>query len=297
MNDYIIRATAADNQIRAFAATTTELVKYAQKAHGTDPISTIALGRLLTAGSMMGVMLKGSKDLLTLQIKGSNYLRNILVTADSKGNVKGYLDHEESFDFEGLDKVTVGKAIGEGTLSVFRDLGLNEPYVSRIDLQTGEIAEDLTYYYAHSEQVPTSLGLGVYLDGQGQVESARGFIIQLMPNPSPETVAALESNLRESLMLNTESPENILEKLLKGFDVEILQKIPTRFYCNCSREKTSEVLACLSTKDLREMVEENKPVQLNCSFCNQNYQIDLPELKLLLENNMRNKYNIKDILD
>ena len=182
MKDYIVRAIAADSQIRAFAAVTTETVETARQDHNTSPVATAALGRLLTAGAMMGVMMKGDKDILTLQVKGDGPIQGITVTADSKGRVKGYVGNPEVIiPANAKGKLDVSGAVGNGFLQVIKDMGLKEPYVGQVALQTGEIAEDLTYYFAASEQVPSAVGLGVLMNKDNTVRQAGGFIVQVMP--------------------------------------------------------------------------------------------------------------------
>lgn len=289
MSDYIVRATAADSQIRAFAATTKDIVEYARKAHNTSPVATAALGRLLTGGAMMGVMMKGDKDVLTLQIKCSGPIGGITVTADSKGNVKGYVNNPQvMLPANEKGKLDVGKAVDLGVLSVIKDLGLKEPYVGHTELKTGEIAEDLTYYFASSEQVPSAVGLGVLMEKDNTVRQAGGFIIQLMPFASEEVISQLEKNLAEvssvtELLDQGYTPEMILEKLLGNLGLEINEKTETKFYCNCDKVRVGKVLISLGEKELQSMIDEEKDVELNCHFCNTNYVFNVEELKELLE--------------
>ena len=288
MSDYIVRAIAADSQIRAFAAVTTETVETARKDHNTSPVATAALGRLLTAGSMMGVMMKGDKDILTLQVKGDGLLQGITVTADSKGRVKGYVvEPDVIIPANAKGKLDVGGAVGHGFLQVIKDMGLKEPYVGQVALQTGEIAEDLTYYFATSEQVPSAVGLGVLMNKDNTVRQAGGFIVQLMPFAEESTIAKLEENVQKitsvtNLLEEGHTPESLLDKVLEGFDVEINEKIPTKFYCNCSRERVEKALISIGRKELNEMIQEGKPIELNCHFCNHNYEFTVEELKEIL---------------
>ena len=288
MNDYIVRATAAQGQIRAFAATTRELVETARKAHNTSPVVTAALGRLLTGGAMMGVMMKGDKDVLTLQIKCDGPLHGLVVTADAKGNVKGYADQPDvMLPANAQGKLDVGGAVGSGILSVIKDLGLKEPYVGQTQLQTGEIGDDLTYYFASSEQVPSSVGLGVLMERDNTVKRAGGFIVQLMPDATEEIIEKLEANLAQitsvtGLLDQGDTPERILEKLLGNLDLEILDRLDTRFYCNCDKVRVGKVLISLGKKELQGMIDEGKEVQLNCHFCNTDYTFSVEELKELL---------------
>ena len=287
MRDYIVRATAAGNQIRAFAATTRDLVEAGRAAHNTSPVATAALGRLLTAGAMMGVMMKGDKDLLTLQIKAGGPLNGITVTADSEGNVKGYVGNPNVLlPANKNGKLDVAGAVGVGLLNVIKDLGLKEPYSGQTILQTSEIAEDLTYYFATSEQVPSSVGLGVLMEKDNTVKQAGGFIIQLMPFAEEAVISKLEKNLSRvtsvtGMLEKGYTPEAILETLLEGMEIEYNDRISTRFYCNCCKERVAKALISVGRKDLKEMIDEGKEVELNCHFCNRNYIFDVQELKEL----------------
>ena len=288
MNDYIIRAIAANDQIRAFAAVTTETVEEARKDHNTSPVATAALGRLLTAGAMMGTMMKGDKDILTLQIKAGGPLEGITVTADSKGRVKGYVGNPNvCIPANSKGKLDVAGAVGVGFMNVIKDMGLKEPYVGQVALQTSEIAEDLTYYFATSEQVPSAVGLGVLMNKDNTVRQACGFIVQLMPFAEESTIAKLEENVQKitsvtSLLEEGHTPESLLEKVLDGFDMEINEKIPTEFYCNCSRDRVEKALISIGRKELNEMIQEGKPIEMNCHFCNHNYEFTVEELKEIL---------------
>ncbi|HHT88182.1 MAG TPA: Hsp33 family molecular chaperone HslO [Clostridiales bacterium] len=288
MTDYIIRASAADNQIRAFAATTRDMVEHARTIHNTSPIATAALGRLLTAGAMMGIMMKGKKDLLTLQIKGTGPIGGIVVTANSDGIVKGYVHHPEvMLDPSPRGKLDVGGAIGEGMLTVIKDLGLKEPYVGQTKLISGEIAEDLTYYYATSEQIPSGVALGVLMNKNNTVRRAGGFIIQLMPDAGEEIISKLEENISNldgitDLLDKDMSPEMILNQLLGDFDIEILDKYPTAFECNCSKERVEQAVISVGRKDIIEMINDNKPIEVNCHFCNKHYVFQVKELESFL---------------
>ena len=289
MGDYIVRATAANSQIRAFAATTRDLVEYARAAHNTSPVATAALGRLLTAGAMMGVMMKGEKDLLTLQIKAGGPLEGITVTADSKGNVKGYVGNPNVvLHANAQGKLDVAGAVGVGFMNVIKDMGMKEPYVGQTVLQTSEIAEDLTYYFATSEQVPSSVGLGVLMEKDNTVKQAGGFIIQLMPFTEEAVISRLEENLKKvtsvtSLLEEGHTPESLLELLLEGFDIEFNDRIPTQFYCNCSKERMERALISIGKKDIQEMIDEGKEIEMNCHFCNKNYTFTVEELKRILK--------------
>ena len=289
MSDYIVRATAADAQIRAFAATTRDLVETARGVHNTCPTVTAALGRLLTAGAMMGTMMKGDQDLLTLQIRGDGPVRGLTVTADSHGGVKGYATNPQvNLPANAKGKLDVGGAVGQGILSVIKDLGMKEPYVGQTAIQTGEIAEDLTYYFASSEQIPSSVGLGVLMSRENTVRQAGGFIIQLMPFAEDQTISKLEENLQKirpvtTMLADGMTPEDILTKVLDGFTVEFTDHIPTSFSCNCSRERTEKALISLGKKELKSMIADGKPVELGCQFCGKTYPFTVEELKSILQ--------------
>lgn len=288
MNDYIIRATAANDQIRAFAAVTTEMVETAREHHNTSPVATAALGRLLTAGAMMGSMMKGEKDVLTLQIKAGGPLQGITVTADSQGNVKGYVGNPDvCIPANSKGKLDVAGAVGPGFLTVIKDMGLKEPYNGQVMLQTCEIAEDLTYYFATSEQVPSAVGLGVLMNKNNTVRQAGGFIVQLMPFAEEEVISRLEQNVQKinsvtNLLEEGHTPESLLEKVLEGFDMQINEKMDTRFHCNCSKERVAKALISIGRKELNEMIQEGKPIEMNCHFCNTNYNFTVEELKEIL---------------
>ena len=288
MNDYIIRATAANDQIRAFAAVTTEMVETAREHHNTSPVATAALGRLLTAGAMMGSMMKGEKDVLTLQIKAGGPLQGITVTADSQGNVKGYVGNPDvCIPANSKGKLDVAGAVGPGFLTVIKDMGLKEPYSGQVMLQTCEIAEDLTYYFATSEQVPSAVGLGVLMNKNNTVRQAGGFIVQLMPFAEEDVISKLEQNVQKinsvtNLLEEGHTPESLLEKVLEGVDVQINEKMDTRFHCNCSKERVEKALISIGRKELNEMIQEGKPIEMNCHFCNTNYNFTVEELKEIL---------------
>ena len=270
------------------AANTKDVVETARKDHNTSPVATAALGRLLTGGAMMGIMMKGDKDVLTLQIKCSGPIGGLTVTSDSKGRVKGYVNHPEvMLPANAQGKLDVGGALGLGVLSVIKDLGLKEPYVGQTELKTGEIGDDLTYYFASSEQVPSAVGLGVLMEKDNTVRQAGGFIVQLMPFAEESTIAKLEENVQKitsvtNLLEEGHTPESLLEKVLEGFDMEINEKVPTEFYCNCSRERVEKALISIGRKELNEMIQEGKSIEMNCHFCNKNYEFTVEELKEIL---------------
>lgn len=288
MTDYMIRASAADNRIRAFATTTKDMVEYARKIHNTSPVATAALGRLLTAGVMMGSMMKGDKDILTLQIIGDGPIGGLTVTADSKGMAKGYAYHPEvMLPPNELGKLDVGGAVGQGTLNVIKDLGLKEPYQGQTKLISGEIAEDLTYYFAASEQVPSSVALGVLMNRDNTVRQAGGFILQLMPFADEQIIGRLEEKIAEidsitTLLNDGMNPEMILEHVLGEFGLDILDKHPVGFECNCSKERVEKAVISIGEKDILEMIGDNEPIEVNCHFCSKSYEFSVDELKEIL---------------
>lgn len=287
--DYIVRATAADGQIRAFAATTRSMVEEARRRHDTSPVATAALGRLMTAGAMMGYMLKGEKDILTLQIQGDGPIGAITVTSDSSARVKGYVNEPKVLiHANDRGKLDVSGAIGNGILSVIRDLGLKEPYVGQIPLVTGEIAEDITAYFAESEQVPSAVGLGVLMNRDNTVRQAGGFIIQLMPFTSDEIIDRLEKTLAKissvtSMLDQGLTPEEMIQALLGDFEPQILDTKETGFYCNCSKHRVEKALISVGRREIRSMIEDGQPIELKCHFCNSSYVFDIEELKTILK--------------
>lgn len=288
MEDYLVRAIAANGQVRAFAAYTKNTVETARQAHNTSPVVTAGLGRLLTAGAMMGSMMKGDKDVLTIKAEGSGPVGHYLVTADSKGNVKGYAANPNVIlPANAAGKLDVGGSLGVGLLTVIKDLGLKEPYTGTCELVSGEIAEDLTYYFASSEQTPSSVGLGVLMTKDNTVNVAGGFIIQLMPDATEETISIVEEKISTiksvtSMLENGLDPEGIINLILGGLDPEILDKMPVRFYCNCSKERVSKALIAIGRKELDNIIEENEPIEVKCHFCNKAYNFTVDELKKLV---------------
>ena len=288
MEDYIVRATAAGGQMRAFAATTKNLVESARVHHNTSPVATAALGRTLTAGAIMGSMMKNDTDMLTLQIRGDGPIEGITVTADSHANVKGYVGNPDVMLPPKNGKLDVGGAVGIGLLQVIKDMGLKEPYVGQTILVSSEIAEDLTYYFASSEQIPTSVALGVLMNKENTVRQAGGFMIQMMPFASDEVITALEERLKDFTSVTShldkgETPEDMMAELFEGMDMTIEDKIPTEFYCNCSKERVSRAVVSVGKKELTDMIEEGKPIEVNCHFCNSHYTFSVEELKEMLK--------------
>lgn len=285
MSDYIVRATAADGAVRAFAINSGNMVETARKNHHTSAVMTAALGRLLSGGAMMGTMMKGEKDLLTLQIQCSGPAKGLTVTADSHGNVKGFASNPDvDLPPNAQGKLDVGAALDLGILSVIRDMGLKEPYVGQCQLQTGEIAEDLTYYFATSEQIPSAVGLGVLVDRDGSVKQAGGFIIQLMPFTSEDVIERLEKRITQidpvtDMLDRGMTPEGILDEILGEFGLEVTDTVPAAFCCDCSRERVSRSLSTISKKDMDAIINDGESIEVKCQFCNKSYKFGIGELK------------------
>ena len=292
-NDYIVSATAAGAKIRAFACTTRNIAEESRRLHNTSPVMSAALGRTLSAASMMSIMMKGDGDKLTIQIKSDGPSGGLTVCADSHGNVKGYTPVPDVIlPAKSNGHLNVSGAIGNGDLIVVKDLGLKEPYVGRIVLQTGEIAEDMTYYFAASEQTPSSVGLGVLMNKDNTVRCSGGFIVQLMPDAEDEIISVLEENLKElksvTEMLDSGlSPEDMLSEVLKGLDISFNETFDTAYKCDCSREKVEKVLVSLGEKELTSMIKENREAEVHCDFCEKNYIFSPDELKEILKESRR----------
>ncbi len=306
MEDYIVRASAANDKVRAFAIYSKQVVETARQMHSSTPVVSAGLGRALSAGLMMGCMMKGDKDILTLSFKGDGPAKCYLVTADSKGHVKGYPGVANiELPLKSNGKLDVGGSLGNGTLTVIKDMGLKEPYSGSCALVNGEIAEDLTYYFVASEQVPSSVGLGVLVAPDGSIMQAGGFIIQLMPgeggiggaqsDPDGESgdpdgdlvIDIIENNLKNitsvtDMLSAGLSPENILEKVLSGLDIHVFDKIPVSYKCDCSRDRVASALATISKDDIRKMIDDNEPINVKCSFCNKEYDFTPEDLGKLL---------------
>ena len=287
--DYIVRATAANHQLRIFAVTSRDLVEEARRIHDTSPVATAAVGRLLTAASMMGCMMKGEKDILTLQIQCGGPIGGLTVTADSQANVKGYVKEPcVILPPNANGKLDASSALGPGFLNVIRDIGMKEPYNGQTHLVSGEIAEDLTYYFATSEQIPSSVGLGVLLDKENHVRQAGGFIIQVMPFAEEEVIATVEDTLKHmhsvtDLLEQGMTPEDMIRHLMGSLDVEIMDRIPTQYACNCSKEKVSRAVASIGKDDLQEMIDDGETIEVNCQFCGSHYYFTTEELKKFLK--------------
>ena len=284
MSDYIVRATAADSQIRAFAITSKEMVEEARRAHDTRPVITAALGRLLSGAAMMGTMMKGDNDLLTIQIQCGGPAKGLTVTADSHGHVKGFpMESQVELPLNAQGKLDVGGALGLGVMSVIKDMGLKEPYVGQIALQTGEIAEDLTSYYAYSEQVPTVMALGVLVDKDLSILCAGGFMVQLLPGATDAEIDQLEKNIAAmpsvtTLLHEGKTPEDMMQLALAGFTPNVLDERTVQYQCDCSAERTKEMLFSLGRKELVRMRDEDPACEVVCHFCHSKYQYDLNAL-------------------
>jgi len=288
MSDYLVRAMAGNAQIRAFAALSTETVEEARKRHGLSPVATAALGRLLTAGVMMGSMMKNPEDVLTLQIKCGGDIGGLCVTADSQGHVKGYVNNPTVMLPPKNGKLDVGGALGPGFIQVIKDMGLKEPYSGQTILTTGEIGDDLTYYFANSEQINSSVGLGVLLSKENHVQIAGGFIIQLMPFVAEETLVLLEENIRNissvtEMLSENPTPEGLLKQVLKGLAVEITDTLSIGFHCNCSIEKIEKAIISVGRKEIEEMIAAGETVEVLCHFCNTAYHFTVEELEEILK--------------
>lgn len=296
--DEMIRGTAANGSIRAFASNTREMVETARKIHHTSPVATAALGRLMTAAGMMGMMMKGGKDVLSITMKGDGPMGGLTVSADSAGNVKGFVYNPQVPVMKlRPGKLNVGGAIGKGTMTVVRDLGLKEPYSGQINLQTGEIGDDLAYYFMTSEQVPSSVGLGVLVDRDETVLQAGGFIVQLMPDAEEAAIERLEQNLKDihsvtELLKKDERPEKMLELILDGLEFEELERHSVQFHCNCSRDRVMKALISLGPEELKSLIDEGKPAELKCEFCNSVYRFEVPEMEAILKA-MQNRQQIR----
>lgn len=286
--DHVVRGAAAHDSIRAFAAVTRQTVQTARDAHETSPVVTAALGRLLTAGAMMGAMLKDEGELISLMIRGDGPLGGLTVTADACGHVKGYAANPDVWiPLNAKGKLDVAAAVGHGSLTVVQDQPWGEPYTSQLNLFSGEIGDDIAAYYAESEQIPTAVGVGVLVDTDLSVRQAGGFIVQTMPDCPEEVLSRLESNVNgmqsvTELLEAGLTPTDILNKVLDGLEFEPMEAKPVSFTCNCSRERTSRMLISLGEKELAELVEEGKPAELVCNFCSKKYTFSVDELKELL---------------
>lgn len=287
--DYIVRGIAANGGIRCFAITSRNIVEEARRRHNTSPVITAALGRLLSGGAMMGAMMKNPSDLLTLQIQCNGPVKGLTVTADASGHVKGYANVPQVHIGARPDgKLNVGGALDLGVLTVIKDIGLKEPYAGQVQLVSGEIAEDLTYYFATSEQTPSSVALGVLMNKNNTVNCAGGYIIQLMPDVEDEVIDRLETVLKETESVTTllskgYTPETMLHKMLDEFGLELgEEKMPASFSCNCSKERMEKALVSLGSREIQNIIDDGEKIEMKCHFCNSSYEFEVEELQNLL---------------
>lgn len=286
--DYIVRASLANDSVRAFAISSTHLVAEARERHRTLPVVTAALGRLLSAGAIMGSMMKGDQDIVTISLKGDGPAGYITVTADSHGHVKGFPGNPNvDIPRKYAGKLDVGTAVGRGLLTVSYDLGLKEPYSGQVEIQTGEVAEDLAYYFTVSEQLPSAVGLGVMVDTDSSVKHAGGFIVQLLPDAPEDVIELLEKKLANlepvtTMMEKGMTPEDMLSYIFEGVDIEFTERHDVEFYCDCSKEKVKRALAAISDKDLQDIVNDGEDIEVKCYFCNTAYKFSIADIKDIL---------------
>ena len=286
--DYIVRASLANDSVRAFAISSTHLVAEARERHRTLPVVTAALGRLLSTGAIMGSMMKGDKDIVTISLKGDGPAGYITVTADSHGHVKGFPGNPNvDIPRKYAGKLDVGTAVGRGLLTVSYDLGLKEPYSGQVEIQTGEVAEDLAYYFTVSEQLPSAVGLGVMVDTDSSVKHAGGFIVQLLPDAPEDVIELLEKKLANlepvtTMMEQGMTPEEMLLHIFEGVDIEFTERHDVKFYCDCSKEKVKRALAAISDKDLQDIVNDDEDIEVKCFFCNTAYKFSIADIKDIL---------------
>lgn len=288
--DYISSAITHDGSIRVIAVDTTELVNEAQRLHQMSPVCCAALGRALTGASILGRMLKGYDDSVTLQINGGGPIGRVVAVSDGRSNVKGYVDNPlVELPLRADGKLDVGGAVGrDGMLSVIKDLNMKEPYVGQVPLVSGEIAEDLTQYFATSEQLPTAVALGVLVDRDYTVKAAGGFVIQLLPGAMEEDIERVEKAIAEipavtTLLSEGETPKSIVERLLAGYEIDYFEDMETKYLCDCGRERMARALISIGAKDLRQLIEEDGHAELKCHFCNSAYDFSKEELEELLK--------------
>ena len=293
-HDHLIRTTAADEYIRAFAVTCRGVTEEARKRHGLTPVVSAALGRTMAAALMMGIDLKNDTDVMTIQYDCDGPIGGMTVTADSSGHVKGYAYQPKvSLPLKPNGKLDVGKAVGKGTLRVMKDIGLKDTYNGTVEIQSGEIGEDIAYYFAVSEQVPSVVSLGVLVDPvRDRILQTGGFMIQLMPDCPEETVSELERRCKDLPQITTMlseggTPETILEKVLGGMGLRIHDSRQVSFRCNCSRQRVEKALLAMGETEIRSLIDEGMPVTLNCGFCNTDYTFSINELKALLDKGVK----------
>ncbi|KAB2328829.1 Hsp33 family molecular chaperone HslO [Cytobacillus depressus] len=287
MNDYLVKAIAFNGQVRAYAVRTTETVGEAQRRHQTWPTASAALGRAMSAGVMMGAMLKGEEK-ITIKIEGGGPIGPILVDSNSKGEVRGYVTHPQThFDLNEQGKLDVRRAVGTtGTLTVIKDIGMRENFSGQVPIVSGELGEDFTYYFVTSEQTPSSVGVGVLVNPDNSILAAGGFIIQLMPGTEEETISVIESRLKtippvSKLIEQGLTPEELLTELLGAENVKILEKQPVAFVCTCSKERFGNVITSLGAQEIQDMIDKEGEAEAQCHFCNEMYHYSKEELEEL----------------
>lgn len=289
MNDYLVKALAYDGQVRAYSARTTETVSEAQRRHYTWPTASAALGRSMTASVMLGAMMKGEEK-LTIKINGGGPLGTILVDANAKGEVRGYVSNPQThFDLNAQGKLDVRRAVGtEGTLSVSKDVGLLQPFVGQVPIVSGELGEDFTHYIVTSEQVPSSVGVGVIVNPDNTIQASGGFIIQLMPGTSETIITEIEGRLSKiptisKMVRQGMTPEEILFEVLGKDNVKILDDMPVNFQCQCSRDRIHNAIISLGPVEIQDMIETDGQAEAQCHFCNENYLFTKENLEAMLE--------------
>lgn len=290
MPDYIVNAITSNGAIRVVAADTTQLCNRAQEIHKMSPTAAAALGRTLTAAAIMGSMLKSSEDSLTVQLNGGGPIGKVVAVSDGNANVKGYVGNPlVDLPLNEKGKLDVGGAIGrDGMLGIIRDLGLKEPYVGQVPLVNGEVAEDLTQYYATSEQLPTAVALGVLVDVDYSIKAAGGFILQVLPGAYDEDIDNVEKTVASissvtEMLDNGKKPEDIVEQLLKDYEIEYFENVPAQYQCDCSRDRTDRALISIGKEELEKIINEDGKAQITCHFCDNVYEYNKEELEKLLE--------------
>jgi len=289
VEDYIIRAMDKKGTMRIFIALTTKLVEDARKIHNTSPVVTAALGRTLTACSIMGMMMKGEEESVSIQLKGDGPVGTVLAIGNPKGEVKGYVGNPEIYlPLKENGKLDVGGAVGKnGKIIVIKDIGLKDPYIGQSNIVSGEIAEDLANYFAYSEQQPSAVNLGVLVDRDLSVKAAGGYILQLLPDVSDEDIDILEEKISNAEPISTLidkglTPEAILQNIFGKFDVEILEKHDVVFKCNCSRERIEKALISLGKEEIEDIIKNEGKAEVVCHFCNKKYYFTKEDLKSLI---------------
>ncbi|WP_077367173.1 Hsp33 family molecular chaperone HslO [Anaerosalibacter sp. Marseille-P3206] len=289
MKDYVIRAIDEKKTMRVFVATTTNTVNEATKIHSLSPVAAAALGRTLTAVSMMGQMMKGEKDTISMQLLGDGPIGNVFAMSNSFGEVKGYVGNPlVDLPLKHDNKLDVGGAVGKnGRIVVIKDLGLKDPYVGQSNLVSGEVAEDLANYYLYSEQQPSAVNLGVLVDTDLSIKASGGYIVQLLPDVLEEDIDLLENNIKNaesisSLIDRGYTPEDILKEIFGVFNMEILEKSEVLYKCDCSRERMEEALISLGKEEINKIIEEDGKAEVVCHFCNKKHQFSKEDLKSLI---------------